>query len=198
MIMTNQSSWQEEQTLSGQGDAHESMMESEASPGGQRLRLLVRFLIFFVLWCAFISVKRGDLFVGLFAAFCGTIAADRLLGAPRLVLSPTRVARFLARFLRQSLLAGIDVAGRAFAPSLPLATGFVIYRPLQKAGAPRDFFVMLSAMMPGTLPVGRTADEAIIVHCLDVTRPIVSDMSADETRFVRLFHNSSEEKPSDE
>lgn len=146
-----------------------------------------RFLAFLALWCILMGLDPKDLVVGLFASACGTLAAAALLPGSARWPSVRGLMRFAAAFLRQSLLAGIDVAKRAFSPRLPLAPGFVAFRPSLPAGLYRDAFVSLSAMMPGTLPVGSDGRDGVVVHCLDEHQPVLPEMAKDEARLRAVF-----------
>jgi len=146
-----------------------------------------RFVAFLALWCILMGLDPKDLVVGVFASACGTLAAAALL--PDSVRRPSArgLTRFAGVFLEQSLLAGIDVARRAFSPRLPLAPGFVEFRPSLPAGLYRDAFVSISAMMPGTLPVGSDGKDAVVVHCLDEYQPVLREMAKDEARLRAAF-----------
>ena len=81
---------------------------------------------FFLLWLVLLqSVKAGDLAVGLVATVCATWASLHLLPPGVGEVHMLRLATFLPHFLWQSLLAGVDVARRAFAPTPRLRAGFV-------------------------------------------------------------------------
>ena len=84
--------------------------------------VLARGAMLFGLWIVLMqSAKTGDLAVGALATVAATWASLRLLPPESRTRAVRRFARvLLPRFLWQSLKAGIDVARRAFAPSLPL------------------------------------------------------------------------------
>ena len=87
---------------------------------GPTRALLVRALLYFALWIVVDqSAKPANLVVGLLASAAATWASLKLLppasGRVRLGL----LLLLLPRFLWQSLVAGTDVARRAFAPELP-------------------------------------------------------------------------------
>jgi multicomponent Na+:H+ antiporter subunit E len=89
------------------------------------------------------------------------------------------------RLLRQSVVAGADVARRALDPKLPLRPGFVIY-PVQLApGAARNTFCTLSSLLPGTLPSGSDERDALLIHCLDTGEPIAAQLRDEEALLVR-------------
>lgn len=139
---------------------------------------------FFLLWLVLLqSVKAGDLAVGLVATVCATWASLRLLPPGVGEVHMLRLAMFLPHFLWQSLLAGVDVARRAFAPTPRLRAGFVEYPTQLPRGHVRNNFTSIVSLMPGTLPSGDGPD-TIEFHCLDVEQPVVESL-ADEERRLR-------------
>jgi multicomponent Na+:H+ antiporter subunit E len=89
----------------------------------------------------------------------------------------------LPRFLWQSLKAGLDVARRAFAPRIPLATGFVDYRTGFPRGMARNHFATITSLMPGSLPSGDGPD-SIEYHCLDIGQPAAEQLAEEERRLA--------------
>ena len=85
----------------------------------------------------------------------------------------------LPRFLWQSLVAGVDVARRAFSPSLPLHPGFVDYPVGLPRGSARNAFELISSLLPGSVPTDET-EAAIEYHCLDVQQPVVEQLAVEE------------------
>jgi len=87
---------------------------------------LVRGVLFLGLWCVLIGT--GHLVIGVVTAALATAASLRLLppGPRRLRLGG--LPSFALRFARQSVVAGWDVARRAFDPRVPVRPGFVTYR----------------------------------------------------------------------
>ena len=96
-------------------------------------------------------------------------------------------ARLAVRVLRQSVVAGLDVALRAFAPILSLHLGFVVFPLRLPSGSARSAFCALSSLQPGALPVGIDRNDRLVVHCLDIEQPVAANMAVDETLFVRAF-----------
>jgi multicomponent Na+:H+ antiporter subunit E len=90
------------------------------------------------------------------------------------------------RFLWQSLVAGVDVARRAFDPRLPLNPGLVVYRPQLPPGSARSLFTAYTSLLPGTVPCG-DGDGGVVYHCLDISQPIVEQLAAEEARLSRAI-----------
>jgi multicomponent Na+:H+ antiporter subunit E len=142
--------------------------------------VLIRSALLFGLWIVLMqSAKVGDVAVGALATVAATWASLRLLPPDTGRVRFTRLLVFVPRFLWQSLKAGIDVAHRAFAPSLPLQTGFVEYRTSFPRGQARNHFATITSMMPGTVPAGDGPD-TIEFHCLDTRQPVVAQMAEEE------------------
>ena len=138
----------------------------------------------FALWLVLMpSANPVDLAIGALAAVGATAASLRLLppDAGRVRFVP--LLALLPRFLWQSLVAGVDVARRAFAPRLPLATGFIEYRTGVPRGQARNLFATITSLLPGSLPSGDGPD-SIEYHCLDTAQPVAEQLAAAERRLA--------------
>jgi multicomponent Na+:H+ antiporter subunit E len=141
----------------------------------------LRGIAFLAFWLALLpSVALSDLAVGALATACATIASLALLPPHEGRVRFVALLILVPRFVWQSLVAGFDVARRALAPRMPLATGFVDYRTGFPRGHSRNNFATITSLMPGTIPCGDGLD-TIEFHCLDVHQP-VADQLADEER----------------
>jgi multicomponent Na+:H+ antiporter subunit E len=147
------------------------------------LAALPRFLGLLAVWVVIGGADLTDLAVGIPTAAVATWFSLRLLPAGLFQLRPAAVAVLLLRFPFQALLAGLDVARRAF--DLWLRPGFVPYVPLLGASPQRDAFLTWSSLQPGSLPAGEDRTGAVLVHTLDVTQPVAEAMATEEARFAR-------------
>ena len=98
-----------------------------------------RWLGFAAFWLALTGGGAVGLSSTASVAVTATTVVQRAAAAARPV--PARAGDHAAlgmvpRFLWHSLVAGVDVARRAFAPRLPLATGYVVY-PVSLPGSGR-------------------------------------------------------------
>jgi multicomponent Na+:H+ antiporter subunit E len=141
---------------------------------------VLRFAGFFAAWLTLGKNGPVDLLVGLGAALAAAWASLRLLPPGAWRLRPLPLLRLAARFLRQSIVGGADVAWRALAPRMPLRVGTVAYPVRLPAGLPRNAFNTLASVVPGTLPCGPNEDGACVIHCLDVDEPVLQQMRAEE------------------
>jgi len=86
----------------------------------------------------------------------------------------------------QSVIAGVDVARRAFAPRLPLRPGFVVYPTRYPRGPARNAFASLTSLLPGTVPA-RDDEQGLLYHCLDVGQPVTEQLAAEEDAVSRAL-----------
>ena len=92
----------------------------------RRSAALWRGAAFFLFWMLLLqSVKPADLAVGLFACIGATWVSLHLLPPSSGGLRFGKLLALLPHFLWESVLAGVDVARRAFSPRMPLSPGFV-------------------------------------------------------------------------
>ena len=141
----------------------------------------------FALWIVLLpSAKPADLLVGALTAAGATWVSLRLLPPASGRVRFAALLALLPRFLWQSLLAGIDVARRAFAPRMRLAPGFVTYRTGFPRGQARNNFATITSLMPGSVPVGDGPD-TIEFHCLDTGQAVVEQLAAEERAYARAL-----------
>jgi multicomponent Na+:H+ antiporter subunit E len=146
--------------------------------------MVTRALLYAGVWIVVDQTfKPGNLLVGVLATAAATWASLALLPPAR---GRVRVGRLLARlprFLWQSLVAGLDVARRAFSPRLDLQPGFVDYRTQLPRGTSRSAFELIASLMPGSVPSG-DGPQHIEFHCLDTRAPVAEQLAAEERAYA--------------
>jgi multicomponent Na+:H+ antiporter subunit E len=142
-----------------------------------------RFALFLGLWLVLAGGVSG-LGFGLLAAALATWASARLMPGKMGLGDPLAALRLLGRTAVQTLLAGTDIARRAFAPSLPLRPGMVAHATALPEGTPRDGFTALASLAPGALPAG-TEGDVVMVHALDTRLPVARELAATEALYAR-------------
>ncbi|WP_395666110.1 Na+/H+ antiporter subunit E [Methylocella sp.] len=155
-----------------------------SAPGWPILR---RAAAFFIFWIFIAGAAPLGLAIGAAASVAAAALSLRLAPSGGARPRPALLMRLGVRFAVQSILAGFDVARRAFAPRLALKPGFVVFRPQIESAGARSAFYALSSLLPGSLPVCEEADGALIVHCLDVGQPVAAQLAAEEAAFARAF-----------
>lgn len=142
----------------------------------------------FVLWLMIAGRDAEGLPLGAATAAFAASASLRLTPPGRSRSRPLVFVRLFLRFARQSIVAGLDVAWRAFDPRLPLHPGFVVYRlDPTPSGVAQSAFCAFSSLLPGALPTGPDEDGALLVHCLDTRQPVVASLAAEEALFMRAL-----------
>ena len=149
-------------------------------PGSTLGSATYRAVGLFGFWLVLTDADSGDLAAGLVAAVTATWASLRLMPAEQWDLNPIKFAGFVLHFLRQSIVAGTDVALRALDPRLSLRPGFVVYQAHLPPGTKRNAFCAVMSLLPGTLPCGPAEGNGLTIHCLDVTQPVVEQLAAEE------------------
>jgi multicomponent Na+:H+ antiporter subunit E len=125
--------------------------------------------------------------VGALAAVIAAGASLRLLPAGQWSIRPFALAELALRFLRQSIVAGIDVARRALDPRLPLRPGFVVHRTRLPPGPMRNAFCTMTSLLPGTLPCGSDGSHGLVIHCLDIAQPVAEQLAREEALLMRAL-----------
>ncbi|HMO45820.1 MAG TPA: Na+/H+ antiporter subunit E [Rubrivivax sp.] len=146
-----------------------------------------RALLYFGVWIVIDqSAKPANLLFGAAATVAATWVSLKLLPPDSGRVRIGKLVLLWPRFLRQSLVAGWDVARRAFAPGLPLRPGFVDYAPQLPRGSARNAFELVSSLLPGSVPSAE--NEALIeYHCLDTQQPLAEQLAAEEAAYAQAF-----------
>lgn len=148
---------------------------------------LSRAAVFLGFWLLISGPDLADLPIGVLAAAAATWSSLRLLPPGAWQLRPLALLGFVLRFLRQSIVAGVDVAWRALDPRLPLRPGFVNYRPSFPPGTARSTLCTLTSLLPGTVPCGADESGSLLVHCLDVGQPVAAQLQEEEALLTHVL-----------
>jgi multicomponent Na+:H+ antiporter subunit E len=139
--------------------------------------------------------QRAHIAPGIVAAILATWVSLALLPLdPGLAgVRPLALLRLALRFVWGSVVAGLDIARRAFSPSLPLAPGYVTYPVALPPGTSRNLFTSVTSLMPGTLPTGTGESDGVIYHCLDIDQAVIQDLEREEARLVTALGGAPQE-----
>jgi multicomponent Na+:H+ antiporter subunit E len=154
---------------------------------GMGVSVLIRCAAFVALWMALAGADPADLPGGLVAVAAATVASLRLAPPGPSRLSPPALAVLVLRVLKQSIVAGMDVAWRALDPRLPLRPGFIVFSSCLRKGMALNTLCTLTSLAPGTLPAGPDSDGRLVIHCLDTGQPVVAHLGADEQLLARAL-----------
>ena len=142
---------------------------------------------FLVLWMMLTGGNPTDLVAGALAALAAAWTSLGLLPPGTSCVRPAAISRLALRFLRQSVVAGVDVARRALDPRLPLHPGFVVYAVDLRRGPARNMFTTMMSLLPGTVPTGSDEKGGLLIHCLDAEQPVAAHLAAEEEVFARVI-----------
>ena len=142
---------------------------------------------FFLFWMLLMqSAKPADLAVGVLAGIGATWVSLRLMPPSSGGLHFGKLLALLPHFLWESVLAGVDVARRAFHPRLPLSPGFVTCPLSFPPGFARNTFATITSLLPGSVPADE-AEGALVYHALDDTSPVVEQLWQEERLLARAL-----------
>ena len=147
---------------------------------------LTRGAGFLALWVVLAGLDPLDLFVGAVSAAVATWTSLKLLPPETGRIRFFSMLARLPRFLWQSLVAGWDVARRAFDPRMPLRPDFVNYQTGFPRGPVRNAFATITSLMPGSVPTDDD-EKGITYHCLDVAQPVTEQLSAEEREYAKAL-----------
>jgi len=159
--------------------------EADSAPAGSSTAAAAaRAALLFGVWIVVDqSAKPGNLLVGVLATAAATWVSLKLLPPARGRVRLGRLLALLPRFLWQSLVAGFDVARRAFAPRLDLQPGFIDHSTQLPRGTARSAFELIASLMPGSVSSG-DGPRQIEFHCLDTRQPVAEQLAAEERAYA--------------
>ena len=147
-------------------------------------RFIFRTVLFALLWWMLTEGTMTSWLVGAPVVLFAVLASGTLLSGASWSLPG--ILRFIPFFLWHSLRGGVDVAGRALHPRLPISPGLLEYPWRLPAGLPRVLMANTVSMLPGTLSA-ELGEEFLQVHVLDQTGAFESELTEIETRVARVF-----------
>lgn len=156
-----------------------SSVTSVSGAAPSRPRLAIGFAIYCVVFGAiWVVLTNGDtsswMFGIPFTAFAALVSSA-MSPITRLPIRPLALIRFLAYFLRNSVVGGVDVALRALQPSMPLTPGIVVCSLRLPTPTTRALLAYTVSLLPGTLSSG-LEDEVIALHVLDTEQPVLVEI----------------------
>ncbi len=147
-------------------------------------RFCFRTVLFALLWWILTEGAMTSWLIGVPVVVFAVLASGVLL--PGTSWSLPGILRFVPFFLWHSLRGGVDVAGRALHPRLPISPGLLKHRWRLPTGLPRVFMANTVSLLPGTLSA-ELSEEFLHVHVLDQSGAFESELTLIETRVARMF-----------
>jgi multicomponent Na+:H+ antiporter subunit E len=140
-------------------------------------------------WVVLIGRDAVDLAAGALTVAAATWVSLRVLDPQAQWLRPLAVPRLAWHFVRQSVVAGVDVARRALDPRLPLHPGFTSHEVKLPTGPLRNAFAALTSLFPGSVVVGDDGGR-MLYHCLDTNQSVAAQLNAEETALRQALGGS--------
>lgn len=146
----------------------------------------VRSAVFAGLWWVLTEGALGGWPLAIGSIAAATLGSLRLVPpGPRRLSLPGLLA-FLPFFAWQSVRGGVDVAGRALRPALPIEPEQIEFALRLPPGPARTFFAVVLSVLPGTVST-RLGEDAVRVHVLDRRLPIRATLGRLEQHVAALF-----------
>lgn len=156
------------------------MKHAEANTLTTLSAALSRGGVLYLLWLVLMqSAKPGDLAMGLFTAGAATWVSLHLFKPESGRFRYGKLLALFPHFIWVSVLAGFDVARRAFDPRLPLQPGFVSCPLDFPPGLARNTFATFTSLMPGTVSISEGGAD-LLYHCLDTSQPVLEQLWNEE------------------
>lgn len=152
---------------------------------------VTRFALWYGIWLVIAGWSPPNAMVGIPAAALATWAGMVLTPPGKRRLSLPRVAKYAARFVWQSVVAGVDVAWRVFLPKMPLHPGIVRVAPKLPEGPPRLLFRGIASLQPGSLACGVDEDGYLLFHCLDTRQDVEGALLLAQDELVKLWEEKA-------
>jgi len=158
-----------------------------AEPGSRLAVATWRGAGLFLLWMLLMqSWKPADVVVGLLACAAATWVSMRLLPPAAGGVELGKLLALLPHLVWESVVAGFDVARRAFHPRVPLSPGLVPCPLSLPPGFARNTFATITSLLPGTIAADEV-DGVLVYHCLDDTTPVVEQLHKEERLLARAL-----------
>jgi multicomponent Na+:H+ antiporter subunit E len=174
------------QNLHAHSDDAGKRPEAHLATDGPRLPA-GRILLFYLLWMVLAGAGTPELWVGVPAAVLSGWLSAKLLPTHGLRWRPMGLLSLCALFVRDSIVAGWEIALLILRPNLRIAPGFVSHRTHIPGEAMLGFYKSYNSLTPGTLAVEPEADGSLIFHCLDVRNPVAESLAANEVAILRAI-----------
>ncbi|MBT8428751.1 MAG: Na+/H+ antiporter subunit E [Gammaproteobacteria bacterium] len=146
--------------------------------------LVSRGLLFSLTWWILSDGAPGSWWIGVPAVLLALFASVALL--PAVHFRWMAFFRFVPFFLVRSLMAGADVASRAFRPGMPIAPDLVEYPLRLPPGLAGVFMADTVSLLPGTLSTD-IRQNVLTIHVLDGGKDMFPELEAVEQGVARMF-----------
>lgn len=149
-------------------------------------RLALHALLYAFFWWILTEGDPGAWWVGIPCIAIAVAVSARSSCKRDMRLGLLELPRFGIYFIGQSVRGGIDVARRAFLPSLPISPALIDVPIRIPPGPARLFLANVTNLLPGTMTVAVQADR-LQVHVIDSRVDLASEIGDLEERVMALY-----------
>lgn len=146
--------------------------------------VLFRATLIAIIWWSISDAVNASWLIGLPASFIALYISFLLL--PPNSFNGIALLKFIPFFIKHSLSGGIDVARRAFRPSLPLNPDLITFETTLSSGLPRFFMLCVINLLPGTLTTIYEANH-LQIHILDKQSNFMQELNTIESHVAAIF-----------
>lgn len=166
-------------------------MRRPVRTGRRALRLILAYSL---IWLVFAGSDQASWIIGIPSVLLATAVSLFLSPGAGHAFSSVGAVLFIPHFVIQSVMSGIDVLRRTFAPVPRINPGMFTYTSsLEEKG--RILLANVISLQPGTLSADLDG-ETIVVHVLDTAMPVQANIREMERRIARIFpHQAGEGGP---
>ena len=151
--------------------------------------LIARIIIYTGTWWVLTKGAADSWPVGIPAVLAAIYIDFKLFRPENTRWSVVGLIAFVLFFLKYSIYSGMDVVRRAYDPRLPLDPAMVEYPLRLTSSAARNLFICTVSLLPGTLSTAIEGHK-LVIHALDVGRPVEHELNRIENRVAAVFKNS--------
>lgn len=157
-----------------------------ASASNKAIGFLLRALLLSIIWLFLNDGDPESWWIGAPAVCAATWLSQRMKDRPLPGIRWRSMIPLFFFFLFKSFISGLDVAWRVVQLRLRVSPGVVPFTTSLSEGAPRNLFVVMISLLPGTLSSGMESDR-IYVHSLDTSENLEKSLRVLEERVAGLF-----------
>jgi len=150
--------------------------------------IIFRIIIYTGTWWVLTKGAADSWPVGIPAVLAAIYIDFKLFRPANTRWSAAGLIAFILFFLKSSIYSGLDVVRRTYDPRLPLDPALVEYPLSLTSCAARNLFICTVSLLPGTLSTA-IEGHTLIIHALDVGRPVEHELNIIENRVAAVFVN---------
>jgi len=152
--------------------------------------IISRIIIYTGTWWVLTKGAADSWPVGIPAVLAAIYIDFKLFRPENTRWSGAGLIAFILFFLKSSIYSGLDVVRRTYDPRLPLDPALVEYPLSLTSAAARNLFICTVSLLPGTLSTALEGHK-LVVHVLDVGRPVEHELNIIENRVAAVFVNQT-------